>query len=141
MPLLRNWFVRTYELQCQGCSSQGCRRNGTCYKCSSPYVYGLDCTCSSLCVDNTRDMWTGVCPSQCNSLCETCDSSRNERFYYGDKCQFQCSLDCANLTCNHTSGECFTCNDGYLDHSVMSPAAPLVRQVAATRKLGNVVHV
>ena len=105
---------------CLNSCNGGCHQNGTCYQCSNANVYGLNCNiqCSSLCVNDTCDRWTGECPLQCSSRCEVCDSNTGkcmmckDRKLYGNNCQYSCNSGCGTLACNQTTGECFSCSNG-----------------------------
>ena len=104
-----------------GCSDDGCYQNGTCYFCESSNTYGLNCNaqCSSKCMNDRCDRWTGECPLKCHSRCKLCDSNLGnciecqQSNQYGNDCQFYCSAGCLNTTCNQTTGECFSCINGY----------------------------
>ena len=109
------------------CDHTGCDDDFHCILCS-PGSFGSFCnqTCSENCVDNrcNRD---GKCP--CNvgyggHPCEPCpkncgDTGCDEQLichqcdpgFYGDYCNFSCSTNCIDGTCNR-DGSC-TCKKGF----------------------------
>ena len=109
------------------CDHTGCNDDFYCYTCS-PGFYDDFCnqTCSEHCLNNTcnRDGRCKCnvgygghpcepCPKNCGDagcnkqlMCHECDPG-----FYGDYCNFTCSANCINGTCNR-DGSC-TCKKGF----------------------------
>ncbi|MCQ2816506.1 MAG: hypothetical protein MJ252_04480 [archaeon] len=77
-------------------NNEGCleciQSDGKCILCESGY-YLEDNKCIK-------------CPSSCKGNCNKTYCSECNEGYYGDICQYNCSLHCINTTCNKSTGKC-----------------------------------
>ena len=98
-----------------GCQP-GFFENDYCTDCKEGY-YSIDDGCKEECSDN--------CENKLN--CDSKDGSCNicKIGYWGMRCTEECDEICKKKECNHDSGECFECIDGFFKNGTKCQICPI----------------
>ena len=98
-----------------GCQS-GYFENDFCTDCREGY-YSINEGCQNECSDN--------CENKLN--CDPNDGSCNicKNGYWGKQCTENCDEICKKKECNHDTGECFDCIDGYFKNGTKCQICPI----------------